>query len=146
MPRNFPQGFPDGSQGSPGRRAAAVTGPRDRDQHYARGVVLVLLGGLALSPGGLLIRFIEEATDWQLLLYRSGILGLSILVLIAVRYRGDVVGAFRGAGWTGLAGGIVLGAGFTTYVLALRHTTIANGLFVISSAPLLPSSPPRSAG
>jgi drug/metabolite transporter (DMT)-like permease len=105
------------------------------DTHYSRGVALVLLGGLCLSPGGLLIRFIDSASDWQIVFYRSGFLALTVLGVLGVEHRSGVARAFRAAGWASLVGGVLIGLGFVTYVLAIRHTTVANALLIISTAP-----------
>lgn len=105
------------------------------DAHYSRGVALVLLGGLCMSPGGLLIRFIETASDWQIVFYRSSFLAFTVLGVLGVEHRSGVAQAFRAAGWPSFLGGVLIGLGFVAYVLAMRHTTVANALLIISTAP-----------
>ncbi len=105
------------------------------DAHYSRGVALVLLGGLCMSPGGLLIRFIETASDWQIVFYRSSFLAFTVLGVLGVEHRSGVARAFRAAGWASFLGGVLIGLGFVAYVLAMRHTTVANALLIISTAP-----------
>ncbi len=105
------------------------------DAHYSRGVALVLLGGLCMSPGGLLIRFIDTASDWQIVFYRSSFLALTVLGVLGVEHRSGVARAFRAAGWASLLGGVLIGLGFVAYVLAMRHTTVANALLIMSTAP-----------
>ncbi len=105
------------------------------DADYTRGVRLVLLGGLCLSPGGLMIRFIDTASDWQIVFYRSIFLALAVLGVLVVEHRSGVARAFRAAGWASLVGGVLIGLGFVAYVLAMRHTTVANALLIMSTAP-----------
>lgn len=112
-------------------RAAPVGASR------VRGLAYGLAGGLSLSVGGVLIRFIEAANSWQVIAYRSAFLGLAIALLCVVKYRGGVLRAYRAIGWPGLAAAVILAAGYPTYVLALLNTTIANALFLLSTAPLI---------
>lgn len=105
------------------------------EENYARGVLLVALGALFLSSGGLLIRFVESASDWHIVFYRSIFIALAVSSLVLFRHRGGTVRAFRDVGRAGLVAGVMLGIGNISYILAMRHTTVANALFVISSAP-----------
>lgn len=102
-----------------------------------RGLLYGLAGGLSLSFGGVLIRFIEDANSWQVIAYRSGFLGLAIACLCVARYRGHVFRAYRAIGWPGLAAALILALGYPAYVLALLNTTIANALFLLSTAPMI---------
>ena len=105
------------------------------EENRARGVLLVVLGAVFLSPGGLMIRFVESASDWHIVFYRSIFIALAVLALVLARHRGGTVRAFRDVGRAGLVAGVILGAGHISYILAMRHTTVANALFVISTAP-----------
>lgn len=98
---------------------------------------MVATGALLLSPGGLLIRLIDEASDWQLVFYRSSFLALGAFALLALRRRGETLAAFRQIGPLGWAAGVALGGGFICYVLSVRYTTVANALFLISTAPFM---------
>lgn len=107
------------------------------DPAYSRGVVLVLLAGCALSSAGLIIRLMEAAGGWQILFWRSAAMVPALLLVIALRRRGRVVEAFRAAGWNGIVGGLCAAAGFTGFVFAVLHTSVANVLFILSVAPFL---------
>lgn len=123
----------------PGSGSAAVAA-HDASAHvagYTRGVVLVLLGGTALSLGGLMLRNIEQADGWQIMFYRAIAFTLTIFVFLVLRYRGAVFGAFRAVGKTGIAVAFTLGIGSIGYLFALIHTTVANALFLISSSPFI---------
>lgn len=107
------------------------------DALYARGVVLVLLAGVAWSTAGLVIRLMEQADGWQIVFWRSAAMVPTLLVFIALRNRGALALAFRRAGWNALVGGLCMSFAFVGFVFALLHTTVANVLFILSAAPLL---------
>ncbi len=106
-----------------------------------KGVIFALLGGLCLSFGGPLVRFIEEADGWQILAYRCGSFTFTLILLILWNYRdrgfGQIGAQFRLAFTPiGLAVAVTIASGFCFYLFALLHTTVANAVFVISMAPL----------
>ena len=103
---------------------------------YARGVALVAAAGAFWSLGGILVRWTEAASAWQIIFYRSLALVLTLLAIIAIRPRGRVHQAFGAAGWNGVAAGTCLAGGFVGFILALHHTTVANTLFVLGASPL----------
>ena len=105
------------------------------DPDYAKGVVLVALAGVFWSLGGLLIRLIETASGWQIVLFRSIALVLTLSLIIALRHRGRLVAAFRQVGWNGVAAGSMLAGGFIGFVLALQHTSVANAVFMLGASP-----------
>lgn len=108
-----------------------------RHPYHDRGTLMVVMGSLMLSPGALLIRMIEEASDWQLVFYRSSFLALGGFVVLAVRRRGETFAAFRQIGWLGWLAGAALGGGFVCYVISVRYTTVANAVFLFSTAPFM---------
>jgi drug/metabolite transporter (DMT)-like permease len=110
---------------------------RRPDPAYAQGVVLVLLAGTCWSLGGLLVRLIEAATAWQIVFFRSVALTLTLLVIIGLRHRGRLGPAFAGVGLHGLLAGAALAGGSIGFVVALYHTTVANAVFMLGTAPLL---------
>lgn len=107
------------------------------DEHYARGVLLVLIAGGFWSIAGLVVRLMHHATEWQILFYRSGALVITLLVYIEVQNRGNLFAAFKQAGDYAVLAGAFLSIGFTCWIFAMTHTTIANALFVLSAAPFL---------
>lgn len=110
--------------------------PAERPAAYAAGAAMVLIGGVALSSGGIIIRFVDAADGWQILFYRAvGMIAL-LLMVIAVRHRGRIVPAFRNVGANGVVLALGLGAGFVCYVWSMLLTTVANVSFIISAGPL----------
>ncbi len=107
------------------------------DEHYARGVTLVLIAGCFWSIAGLVVRLMHEATEWQILFYRSSALVITLLIYIGLRSRGKLVETFLQAGFHAYMAGAFLSIGFACWIFAMTHTTIANALFVLSAAPFL---------
>jgi DME family drug/metabolite transporter len=102
-----------------------------------RGRIMVLLAGAGMSLGGLFIRSIQEADEWQILFWRSlGIVAV-LLAYIAASSRGHVLRAFRAAGAKSAVAGLCLTAAFTGFVFSVTHTTVANTLFTLSAAPFI---------
>ena len=104
---------------------------------YRRGVALVLLAGLCWSTMGLIIRLMEVAGTWQILLTRSITLVLLLLVVLALRHRGRPDLAIRRAGLPGVLGGLGLVVAFSGGVHAIIHTSVANAVFLFASAPFM---------
>ena len=108
-----------------------------RHRGNATGVVLVLAGAVLLSLAGISLRVMESASGWQILFYRSLTFFIVIFFYLAARYRTRVIHAFVTAGRPGLVVALSLGVGSTCYVFALLLTTVANALFLLSSAPFI---------
>jgi len=104
---------------------------------HGRGVILVMLAGVAFSFVGVVVRFVDNADGWQIVFYRSAGLLPMMLLLLALRRRGRIVTAFRAAGWTAAIGGLFLAGGFTSMIFALVNTTVANTLFIFAAGPFL---------
>lgn len=109
----------------------------DGDLASPRGYGLVLLAGGFWSFGGLIVRQIEAANEWQFVFYRSLALVATLLVLVAARNRTTVVATFRATGLTGIVAGLSLAGSFITFIFSLTHTTVANTLFLLSSSPFM---------
>ena len=116
-------------------RTGVFTGPR-RDAAYGRGVLLVMLAGVFWSLGGILVRNVETADEWQILFIRSVSAAATFLTVLLWRYRLGVAGAFARAGGVAVLGGASLSLGFTGFIFAMIHTSIANAVFILSAAPL----------
>lgn len=101
------------------------------------GYGLVLLAGALWSFGGLIVRQLEVANEWQLLFYRSIMLAATLLAFLGARHRGAVMATLRAAGTNGVIAGLCLSLAFISYVFSLTHTTVANALFLLSSAPFM---------
>ena len=96
------------------------------------GPLLVFLGALSLSFGGLIVKSFEGATLWQILFWRSLFFSLTILAFLIISYKKKTFKSFHDSGLPGFFGGIILSFGFCGYVFAMYNTTVANTNFIIS--------------
>jgi len=106
------------------------------ERRYGYGVGLVITGGIFLSTSGILLRNIESASGWQILFYRGIAFSLTLFLLLLLRYRSGIVGAFHAIGRPGIWAAVVLGLGSICYIFAILLTTVANAVFIIGAASL----------
>ena len=97
------------------------------------GPILVLMGAVSLSFGGLIVKSFEGSTLWQILFWRSVFFSLTILLFLTITYKKKLFKAFYNSGLPGFFGGIILSFGFCGYVFAMYNTTVANTNFIIST-------------
>ncbi len=96
------------------------------------GPLLIFLGALSLSFGGLIVKSFEGATLWQILFWRSLFFSLTVLTFLIITYKSKVLNSFYNSGLPGFIGGLILSIGFCGYVFAMYNTTVANTNFIIS--------------
>jgi EamA domain-containing membrane protein RarD len=70
-----------------------------------RGLIFVFMAGVLWSTVGLGIRMIDEATVWQILLYRSISLSLFLAMVIYLRSHGNFLKVVKAAGLPGCIAG-----------------------------------------
>ena len=97
------------------------------------GPILVFMGAISLSFGGLIVKSFEGSTLWQILFWRSLFFSLTILLFLIITYKKKLFKAFYESGLPGFFGGIILSFGFCGYVFAMYNTTVANTNFIIST-------------
>ena len=96
------------------------------------GPLLIFLGALSLSFGGLIVKSFEGATLWQILFWRSVFFSLTVLTFLIITYKKKLFNSFYLSGLPGFIGGVILSLGFCGYVIAMYSTTVANTNFIIS--------------
>ena len=96
------------------------------------GPLLIFLGALSLSTGGLIVKSFEGASLWQILFWRSLFFSITVLTFLIITYKKKTIKAFYISGLPGIFGGVVLSFGFCGYVFAMYNTTVANTNFIIS--------------
>ncbi len=94
---------------------------------HRRAALALLVAGVLFSTGGAAIKW-AHFTGWQIACLRSGIAGVTLLLLVP--------GARRGWGWRPLLVGAAYAATCICFVLANRLTTSANAIFIQSASPL----------
>ena len=96
------------------------------------GPILIFMGALSLSFGGLIVKSFDGATLWQILFWRSLFFSLTVLTFLVISYGKKTFSSFYESGLPGFFGGIILSFGFCGYVFAMYNTTVANTNFIIS--------------
>jgi len=97
------------------------------------GTILVLLGALCLSFGGIIVKSFEGANLWQILFWRQAFFSIIVALYLLIVFKKNFFNSFRASGLPGFIAGICLGVGFSAYVFAMYYTTVANTLFIIST-------------
>jgi len=102
-------------------------------------VGIVLVAGFFFSLTGVLVRVLEAANGWQVLVFRSLALLATVLLFLALRYRGELVASFRAIGGIGVGGALGLAFGTSCYIWALYYTSVANTVFLFGALPFINS-------
>ena len=97
------------------------------------GSILVLLGAICLSFGGIIVKSFEGANLWQILFWRQFFFIIIVALYLLITYQKNFFLVFHKSGIPGLVAGLFLGLGFSSYVFAMYYTTVANTLFIITT-------------
>ncbi|RPF73745.1 MAG: DMT family transporter [Rickettsiales bacterium TMED289] len=97
------------------------------------GPLLVFLGSISLSFGGLIVKSFQGANLWQILFWRSLFFILAVTIFLMITYKKNFFHSFKNSGLQGFFGGIILSTGFCGYVFAMYNTTVANTNFIIQT-------------
>ena len=115
--------------------AIATTNRHAIDSRHGYAMLIMTAGSIAISFGGLVQRNIEVADAWQTIFYRSLGMLIGMVLIVAIQYRGRILGTVTGVGRLGLLGGVLLSIAGITFIQSLAHTTIANALFILGAIP-----------
>jgi len=97
------------------------------------GPLLVFLGAVCLSFGGLIVKSFEGANLWQILFWRQFFFSIIVALYLYFTYKKNFFKSFYASGMPGFIGGIILGIGFAAYVFSMYTTTVANTNFIITT-------------
>ena len=97
------------------------------------GPLLVFLGAVCLSFGGLIIKSFEGANLWQILFWRQFFFSLIVALYLLFTYKKNFFKSFYISGLPGFVGGLILALGFVAYVFSMYTTTVANTNFIITT-------------
>ena len=100
-------------------------------------VLFVLLSGFLNSFGGLILRNIQDASEWQIVVFRTGALSLALLIMMLMRKPGDFLASIARIGSWGLVAALLFATMQTLFVFSLSNTTVANTVFILSSGPII---------
>ena len=102
------------------------------NRHYVFAIVAPIFWSLA----GVIVKSLEQATEWQINFYRCGSLALWVALVILIRYRRSVATVIRAGGFQALFAGVLLGGAMVCNVVALKYTTVAVAVLVMAAAPI----------
>ena len=94
-------------------------------------VAMIALSSLLVSVNGLAIRTIESTNPWQLIFVRQSFFVPTLILILLLRYRKNIVPVFINIGLPGLFGGAAIALANVCMILAMTYTTIANTLFTL---------------
>jgi drug/metabolite transporter (DMT)-like permease len=117
------------------RDQATIPSTHAVDSRHGYAMLLMVLGSVAISFGGLVQRSIEVATPWLINVYRSIGLIVAIAAIVAIQNRGRFFATLLSVGRFGILAGVLLAGAGLSFIQAFTHTTIANALFIIGAIP-----------
>jgi len=97
------------------------------------GSLLVFMGAICLSFGGLIVKSFEGANLWQILFWRQFFFSIIVALYLFITYKKNIFKSFYISGLPGFIGGLFLGIGFVAYVFSMYTTTVANTNFIITT-------------
>ena len=101
------------------------------------GLVFVFIAGVLWSTVGLGIRLIEEATVWQILLYRSISLSLFLAIVVYLRSKENLFTVIRAAGLPACVAGLALVGAYSGAIYGIQSTSVATAMLLFACAPFI---------
>jgi len=102
---------------------------------HMRGILITALGVLIISPDGLLTRLIY--TDhWTLIFWRALFLSFGMCLLANMAHPKDTWRRYKTVGKAGLIMAMLYSLGTVSFITAIKHTSVANTLIILSTTPL----------
>tara|TARA_B100000686_G_scaffold277480_1_gene296973 strand:+ start:5712 stop:6563 length:852 start_codon:yes stop_codon:yes gene_type:complete len=102
-------------------------------RHYVFAITAPLFWSLA----GVVVKSLEQATEWQINFYRCISLALFVAIVTLIRYRRSTLAVLRVGGFKTVVAGALLSGAMLCNVVALKYTTVAVAVFVMAAAPIL---------
>ena len=110
---------------------------QDAARAHRVGLIFVFLAGVLWSTVGLGIRLIEDATVWQILLYRSISLTLFLYVVIRLRSGESPITQAARIGMPAVVAGLSLVAAYAGGIYSIQVIPVANALLLFATAPFM---------
>ncbi|HWJ93514.1 MAG TPA: DMT family transporter, partial [Telluria sp.] len=106
---------------------------------HRRAIVLMIIAPTLWSTAGVLTRHLEAARSFEVTFWRSFFSALFVAGALVLQQGGAraAVKTVRAVGPLGVVSGLMWCAMFTSFMIALTKTTVANTLIVMSVSPLL---------
>ncbi len=100
-----------------------------------KGLLYAFAGIIILSPDTLLVRLLDME-QWTMQFYRGAGVLVGVCLIMAVFSPHGLIRSFAAIGRTGMLAGFCYGLASLLFVSSLYHTTVANTLAIISTAPV----------
>ncbi len=101
----------------------------------SKGLIIILIAVISFVPDSLFIKIIQTST-LNLTFWRSLLAGSSIILFLVIVQRNNPIKEISRAGWAGYAYIFLLAVASVLFVYAIRTTSVANTLFIISTSPM----------
>ena len=102
-----------------------------------RGAALVCAAAFLWSLGGLFVRQLDDLDAWTIAFWRAAFMALAVGGWVLAANGARTVQVYRAMGRKGVLSGVLLGAAFIMFILAITRTTVANAVVLQSAAPLV---------
>ena len=102
-------------------------------RHYVFAITAPVFWSLA----GVVVKSLEQATEWQINFYRCLSLTLFVAAVTLIRYRRSTLTVLRMGGLKTIISGALLSGAMLCNVVALKYTTVAVAVFLMAAAPIL---------
>ena len=100
-------------------------------------IVLLIIGSILISFGGLIMRSMNSADSWQIIFYRALGFVLSFTIILLFRYRKNFINIIKKTGFNGFLGGLFYMTANFLFIKSFANTSIGNTLFTISTIPFI---------
>jgi len=103
---------------------------------HLKGLLLSAAGMLVISPDGMLVKMVQDADAFQIVVWRTLFTAITLIVVMGVLRGRRVVAHVRGMGRLGLAASVMMALTNISFVTAMTMTSVANTLVVLATLPL----------
>ncbi|MCP5087872.1 MAG: DMT family transporter [Rhodobacteraceae bacterium] len=101
----------------------------------AKGLLLTALGVLLVVPDSLFVRLVQ-ADILTIIFCRALFAGSMILLGVTLFHRRGTITTFRALGPYGVMFAVFMSVGTFCFLAAVRNTSVANALFIVSTSPV----------
>jgi DME family drug/metabolite transporter len=116
---------------------SSVAYSSDYEISHRRGLAFVFAAGVLWSTVGLGIRLIEDASVWQILLYRSAALSAFLYIVIRLRSGESPLALAGRSGLPSIIAGLALVAAYSGGIYSIQVIPVANALLLFATAPFM---------
>lgn len=120
-----------------GSSVSSITNNANYEITRSVGLLFVFTAGVLWSTVGIGIRLIEDASVWQILLYRSVALSAFLYVVLQLRHGENPFVQARRSGRPAAVAGLALVAAYSGGIYSIQVIPVANALLLFATAPFI---------